>query len=64
MPNDNIDAGHRSQVTGHGSGYGTDEINLLDYWRVIKKHRKMIVAIVAAASVVAVVASLVMTTCS
>ena len=56
MPHDNIHADHRSQVTGYN-----DEINLLDYWKVIKRHRKMIVAIVAAVSVIAVIASLVMT---
>ncbi|MBN2569744.1 MAG: hypothetical protein JXB42_09990 [Deltaproteobacteria bacterium] len=40
---------------------GTEEINLLDYWRVIMKYKKMIAAIVGAASIVAVIASLLMT---
>jgi len=41
-----------SQITTH------DEINLLDYWYVLKKRRKMIATIVAAASVIAVITSL------
>jgi uncharacterized protein involved in exopolysaccharide biosynthesis len=44
---------HQSPITNH-----SDEINLLDYWRVIKKYKKMIAAIVAAASVAAVIISL------
>lgn len=38
-----------------------NEVNLLDYWNVIKKYRKMIGIIVGMASVVAVIASLLMT---
>ena len=38
-----------------------DEINLLDYWRVIWKRRKLIASIVAAAVVLTVVFSLMMT---
>ncbi len=45
---------HGSRLTVHGS----DEINLLDYWRVIWKYKKMIVAIVFVASIAAVVMSL------
>ncbi|MFA4874507.1 MAG: Wzz/FepE/Etk N-terminal domain-containing protein [bacterium] len=45
---------HGSRLTAH------DEINLLDYWRVIKKHRKTIYGIVMATSVFAVVGSLLM----
>jgi uncharacterized protein involved in exopolysaccharide biosynthesis len=43
---------HGSRLTSH------DEINLLDYWRIIMKYRKMIAGIVAAASVAAVIISL------
>jgi len=43
-----------SRVTGH------DEINLLDYWHVVKKYRKMIIAILAVTSVLAVIMTLLM----
>ena len=56
MAGNNHHTSHESRVTSYG-----DEINLLDYWKVIKKYRKMIVAIVGAASVIAVIASLLMT---
>jgi len=38
--------------------YYEDEINLLDYWRVLVKHKKMIGAIVGAAIVISVIVSL------
>lgn len=38
-----------------------DEVNLFDYWKVILRHKKMIIAIVLSASVVAVISSLLMT---
>ena len=48
-----------SQVTNHDSPITVhDEVNLLDYWHVLKKRRKMIAVIVAAASVIAVITSL------
>ena len=47
---------NHSPVAGH-----PDEINLLAYWRVIVKYKKMIVGIVVVASVVAVIVSLCMT---
>jgi len=53
MNNNSQPTSHESRVTSHG-----DEINLLDYWRVVKKYRKMIVVILAATSVAAVIISL------
>ncbi|MFA4970989.1 MAG: Wzz/FepE/Etk N-terminal domain-containing protein [bacterium] len=47
---------HHDDNAGH-----RDEINLLDYYKVINHHKKMIAGIVMAASVVAVVVSLLMT---
>ncbi len=48
-----------SQITKHDSSITShNEVNLLDYWCVLMKHRRMIVAIVAAVSVIAVVTSL------
>ena len=44
----------------HGTGHG-DVINLLDYYKVIKRHKKMIAGLVMAASVLAVVVSLLLT---
>ncbi len=38
-----------------------DEINLIKYWYVLKKYRKMIIGIVAVASIAAVIVSLVLT---
>ncbi len=55
MMNENYNADHGLRVTGHG-----DEINLLDYWHVILRHKKMIVAIVIAASIAAVIVSFVL----
>ena len=43
---------HDSQITSH------DEVNLLDYWYVLKKRRKMIGVIVVATSIIAVITSL------
>jgi len=57
------DSGSRipNPASGPGSRVpGSDEINLLDYWRVIMKHKKMIAGIVAAASVAAVIISLIL----
>ena len=48
-----MNTNHQSPITNHH-----DEINPLDYWRVVKKHRKMIVIILAVTSVVAVIISL------
>lgn len=45
---------HQSPITSHG------EINLFDYWRVIRKYRKMIVAIIASVSVSVVIISLIL----
>ena len=51
---DSTNSQHRN--TGHG-----DEINLLDYWHVIMKYKKMIAGIVFVVSVAAVIGSLLAT---
>ncbi len=38
--------------------YYEDEVNLLDYWRVLVKHKKLIGAIVGAAIIISVIVSL------
>jgi len=54
-------AANGSQPTAHESRFTAhDEINLLDYWRVVKKYRKMIIAILAATSVATIVITLLM----
>ncbi len=51
MPDSNMNHQQQNQ-------YYEDEINLLDYWRVLVKHKKLIGTIVGAAAVISVIASL------